>query len=127
MNVDIAGLLAKASRAVTSAELLLKDGDFDAAVSRSYYAMFYAAEALLLTKGLSFSKHSAVIAAFGKEFAKTGAVDAKFHAFLIDAQEARNISDYQTVTHLTEEGAGLQVGRAVQFLAMIDAMLREQT
>ena len=124
MNSEIAGLLAKARRAVTSAELLLNDGDFDAAVPRSYYAMFHAAEALLLAKGLSFSKHSAVIAAFGKELAKTGTVDAKFHAFLIDAQEARNISDYQTVTHLTEEGARLQLQRAEEFLAMSDAEFR---
>ena len=34
--------------------------------------MFSYAEALLLTKGLSFSKHSAVIENFGKHFIKTG-------------------------------------------------------
>ena len=35
------------------------------AASRAYYAMFYAAEALLQSRGLAFSKHSAVHAAFG--------------------------------------------------------------
>ncbi len=34
--------------------------------------MLYAAQALLLGEGLSFSKHSAVIAAIGKRFVKTG-------------------------------------------------------
>jgi len=34
--------------------------------------MFYATEALLLTKGLTFSSHQAVISWFGKEFIKTG-------------------------------------------------------
>jgi uncharacterized protein (UPF0332 family) len=33
--------------------------------------MFYCAEALLFSIGLSFSKHSAVISFFGKEFVKT--------------------------------------------------------
>jgi uncharacterized protein (UPF0332 family) len=39
--------------------------------------MFYIAEAFLEGKGLSFSKHSAVIAAFGREFAKTQLVPTK--------------------------------------------------
>jgi uncharacterized protein (UPF0332 family) len=33
--------------------------------------MFYVAQAFLAGEGLSFSKHSAVIAAFGQHFAKT--------------------------------------------------------
>jgi uncharacterized protein (UPF0332 family) len=66
------GLLTKAHRTVQSARLLLSDGDYDGAVSRAYYAMFYVAEALLLSKHATFSKHSAVVSAFGKEFAKTG-------------------------------------------------------
>jgi len=34
--------------------------------------MFYTVEALLLSQNLTFSKHSAVISAFGKNFVKTG-------------------------------------------------------
>src|ERR1017187_10687086 len=39
----------------------------DGAVSRAYYAMFHVAGALLLSKGMTFSKHSAAISAFGQE------------------------------------------------------------
>jgi len=60
-------LVARARRSIRSAKLVLADGDCNTAVSRAYYAMFYLAEAFLLEKGLGFSKHSAVIAAFGKE------------------------------------------------------------
>ena len=73
MTAEQAGLLAKEGRSIRSARLLLTDGDYDTPVSRGYYAMFYVAEALLLARGLAFSKHSAVIGAFGKEFARTGA------------------------------------------------------
>jgi uncharacterized protein (UPF0332 family) len=79
--------------------------------------MFYVAEAFLLWKGLTFSKHSAVISAFGREFAKTGQVPEEFHRYLVDAQEARNISDYQPVSHITEEVARLHISRAEEFLA----------
>ena len=47
--------------------------------------MFYLAQVLLLSRGLSFSSHAAVIAAFSKEFAKTGVLDVRFHRCLIDA------------------------------------------
>ena len=117
------GLLGKALRTVQSARLLLTDGDYDGAVSRAYYAMFYVAEALLLWKGLTFSKHSAVISAFGREFAKTGLVPEQFHRYLVDAQEARNISDYQTVSHITVEATLQHISRAEELLAVAEHIL----
>jgi uncharacterized protein (UPF0332 family) len=56
--------------------------------------MFYIAEAFLWEKGLSFSSHSAVIGAFGREIAKTGIVPAELHRYLIDAQDKRTQGDY---------------------------------
>ena len=60
-------LLQKAGESIDVAELLIHQGFYDISASRSYYAMFYIAEALLFSKGLAFSSHSAVIAAFGRE------------------------------------------------------------
>lgn len=42
------------------------------AASRAYYAMFYLAQAVLLSDGMAFSKHSAAIGAFGEHFVKPG-------------------------------------------------------
>lgn len=61
-----AALIHKAHRSLAAADRLAKDDDLDFAVSRAYYAMFYAAQAVLLSRGLRFSKHAAVIAAFGQ-------------------------------------------------------------
>jgi uncharacterized protein (UPF0332 family) len=68
---DILELLTKAKESLKAAELLFDGGFYDFSASRSYYTMFYTTEAVLLSKNLSFSKHSAVIAAFGKEFIST--------------------------------------------------------
>ena len=87
MKPEVRALLHKARESVDAARLLGEKCYWDFAASRAYYAMFYTAEALLLEKGLSFSSHSAVIAAFGKEFAKSGALDPKLHRFLLDAQD----------------------------------------
>lgn len=86
MSSDIQILLQKAKESLEAAELLEREGYAGFSASRAYYSMFYTAEALLFSKNLSFSSHSAVIAAFGKEFVKTKIIDAKFHRYLIDAQ-----------------------------------------
>lgn len=64
-------LLLKAQQSLAAAKLLLANHYPDYAASRAYYTMFYIVEAFLEGEGLSFSKHSAVIAAFGREFAKS--------------------------------------------------------
>ncbi len=63
MKNEIQALIEKAHASLEAAELLGQQGYYGFAASRAYYAMFYAAEALLLERNLSFSSHSAVIAA----------------------------------------------------------------
>jgi len=58
-------MIRKADKSLAGAHVLLEEGFYGFAASRAYYAMFYAAEALLQSRGLAFSKHSAVHAAFG--------------------------------------------------------------
>ncbi len=82
MNSDQKALVSKAWESLQAARLLSDQGFFNFAVSRSYYAMFYVAEAFLLGEGLSFSKHSAVISGFGKHFIKTGRIQPHFSPLL---------------------------------------------
>jgi uncharacterized protein (UPF0332 family) len=79
---DQLALLENARDSITAARLLLGGGFPGFAASRAYYAMFYVAEAFLEGEGLSFSKHSGVIAAFGQHFAHTGKVPIEFHRHL---------------------------------------------
>lgn len=87
--------------------------------------MFYVAESLLLSKGMTFSSHAAVISAVGKEFAKPGTIPGEYHRYLIDAQEARNTGDYQVTSHLTEEETLQHITRAEQLLMAVEKLLRE--
>ncbi len=106
------------------ARLLEREEMYDFSASRSYYAMFYAIQALLLEKGLSFSKHSAVIAAFGKEFAKQGIVPAEFHRYLIEAQEDRNVGDHGVGPGITADEAKEQIVRAEELIRVIGDQLK---
>ena len=50
-------LIAKASNSIKAAQILFNEEIYDVSTSRAYYAMFYLAEAFLISEGLSFSKH----------------------------------------------------------------------
>lgn len=85
--------------------------------------MFYVAQAFLSGEGLSFSKHSAVIAAFGQHFAKTGRVPAEYHRYLIESEQLRNVGDYDVHTGLTENDATNQLNRAEDFLSLAEQFI----
>ncbi len=87
-------LIARAVDAIEAADILLTNGKTDFAAGRAYYAMFYVAEALLNEKGFQFGKHGNVIAAYGQHFAKTKALDPKFHRWLLTSFDQRQIGDY---------------------------------
>lgn len=111
----VADLLEKADRSVAAGEGLLAAGFPDFAAGRAYYAMFYAAEALLLSRDLSFSKHSAVIAAFGRQFVKTGVLGPSLHQHLLDAFDLRNLGDYGAVRAVDEADARQALENAKAF------------
>jgi uncharacterized protein (UPF0332 family) len=86
--------LEKADRSLNTAERLLEAGDVDFAASRAYYAWFYVAESLLLTRGLRFTRHGQVNAQYGNLFARTGLLDPEFHRLLLRAFNLRQMADY---------------------------------
>src|SRR5437868_7076356 len=94
MTPEVSELLTKSRRSLLAGRRLYEDGDFDFAVSRAYYAMFYLAEALLLQRGLAFSRHGGVIAALQRQFVSGGQLAQAHHAALQRAFDNRNIADY---------------------------------
>jgi uncharacterized protein (UPF0332 family) len=123
MKPETQSLLHKAHENREAAALLLQNGYADIAASRLYYAVFYTAEALLLERGQVFSSHSAVIAAFGRDFAKTGVLDPRFHRYLIDAQDLRQTGDYDTAAVVTPAQVEQALRWADDFLAAAQALL----
>jgi uncharacterized protein (UPF0332 family) len=119
-------MLAKAWRYLDSADLLRRNADFDSAVSRLYYAMFYGAEALLLAKGKTFSSHRAVVAAFGKHFTKSGIFPKEMHQWLHRAFEKRQISDYEFLTRISEAEVMDLQGKAEKFLLRTETFLQNE-
>jgi len=113
---EIKALIVKAERSLRAARDLLKLGYYDFSISRAYYSMFYCAEALLLTKDLRFSKHSAVIAYFGKEFIKKGLMPKELYKYLVEAFNERQKGDYEVEIMPSKEEAEDMIRKAEIFL-----------
>ena len=118
-------MLAKARRYLNSAETLRQHRDYDSAVSRLYYAMFYAAEALLFFEGLSVSSHRAVISAFAQRYVKTKKLPAEMHQWLREGFEKRQVGDYEFRTSIGDADVNDMKSKAENFLARIETLLQE--
>ncbi|HEX3047545.1 MAG TPA: HEPN domain-containing protein [Bacillota bacterium] len=122
-ELEVKELLKKARQSLDAAKLLHTDGFHDFSASRSYYAMFYTVEALLLFQNLTFSKHSATIAAFGKEFIKTNLLPAKLHQYILEAFDLRNIGDYGAMNSVNQVKAEELIQNAGEMIDIIQAYL----
>jgi len=125
MNEEMKALLKKAQDSIKGARILFDDELFGFAASRAYYAMFYLVNAILLTKEMSFSKHQAVVASFGQHFVKTKIFEQKFHQYLVEAFEQRQIGDYEPLEEITKETAQKSIDHALEFLKAVKDYLSE--
>jgi uncharacterized protein len=126
MKDDVNDELSAGRQALQAAQRLLKDELPRDAASRAYYAMFHAASALLMAEDKRMSSHKETIAAFGKEFAKPLRIDSKFHRYLIEAQDLRELADYGTHTPIASEKVATTIDRAAEFLKMSEAFLKSK-
>lgn len=110
---EIDALLDRTVKYIESAQMLLESEDFESCVSRVYYAMFYAVEAALLTKKLSFSSHKGVLSAFARHFVKNGIFPKEMSKQLNLAFEKRQLGDYGHTFVICEEEAEelLEIGK----------------
>ena len=96
LSTEIDRLMNAAEDSITGANMLYQEGLFGFSASRAYYAMFYAASAALLTKGLTFSRHSGVVSGFGRHFSSAGLLPRQLHLDFDKAQRLRQLGDYST-------------------------------
>jgi uncharacterized protein (UPF0332 family) len=97
MKEEIKSTIIKAERSLKVALNLCEQGEYDFAISRAYYSMFYMAKACISTRGFSFSKHSGVLSAFSQHFIKTKIFPAQYYSMLRSAFENRNVGDYDLI------------------------------
>lgn len=115
--------LERAERAREVGGVLMAQRYYPEAVARAYYAMFYAAKAALTLEGIGVSKHSAVISAFGRYFARTGRVPNRLHEALRAAFNDRHKADYALILTISEQDARRRLEQADEFISQARGLL----
>ncbi len=123
---EVALYVENADESLSVAQLDL-DNDFNAAaINRAYYAIFYAANALLATKKLARSKHSGVLAAFRQHFVKTGLLPSVLSEIYGQVMDDRHESDYDIMSATSREDAVIDIQQARHFVDEVRAWLRRE-
>lgn len=122
---EVDSLIARADKYIRSAALLLDNDDCESSVSRTYYAMFYCAQAVLLTREMSFSSHKGVISAFGERFVKTGVFPKDMGRELNRAFEKRQICDYEYRFVVSQEDARQMLDAGRDFVKAVKKWLEK--
>ena len=108
--------MERASEKLEVAKSLFENEFYPDAVSRAYYAMFYAARALLSKKNIYPKTHRGVISQFGLLFVKAGKFKKEIFDLFARAQEDREEADYGLLSEIEEEEAKRIIGGAEEFL-----------
>ena len=114
-------LMADAKENLRLVQPIIDLGGYRNAISMSYYAVLYATDAALATKGLVAKSHAGTDSLFGYHFVRTGVLDAKFKGLVGRAAKARIKADYEHDVEFNREDAEYWFGRAKEFVAAIDA------
>ncbi len=117
--------LEQADESLDSAQILLEHKKYRPSVSRSYYAMFYAVQALLTRKELITSIHSGAIAIFNREFVKKDIFDREFSRWLQEAFDLRQRADDREMFTVASERAKAVLENACFFVEEIKRKLSE--
>ena len=121
----IAYRLEDAREKLSAAADLLEKRHYKDSVSRSYYAFFTAARALLATKRLDSSKHSGVIALFNQHFVKSGEVRKDASKSLERAKLYREQADYGDFYIVSVQEAEAQIQSAREFIQEIETAIEK--
>jgi len=124
---EVALYVEHAHQMLAVAEHNLDDGFYASAVNRAYYAIFYAANAMLSAQGLTFSsKHSGVISAFRERFVKPGLIEVEYSRVYGRVMNDRHVGDYEIDKTLEADQASTDLDDARNFVIRMEAYLRQE-
>jgi uncharacterized protein (UPF0332 family) len=120
---EVALYMERAHQTLEVAAHNLNDDFYAAAVNRAYYAVFYAANAMLSTQGLARSRHSGVISVFREQFVKTGLIETEYSRIFGRVMDDRHLGDYEIMSTISADRAHRDLESAQRFVQRIATYL----
>ena len=123
LSVSVNMRLNKARDCLNSAERCITYEDYTTAANCTYYCIFHAIRAVLITVGFSAKRHSGNIAEFQRLYIKTKIFPAEFSDIVTNAFSVRIKSDYDDFYVISKTEVILQNENAWIFLAAVEKYL----
>jgi uncharacterized protein (UPF0332 family) len=121
---EMMAYMASAWQALRTAESQFVQGsDYLVVANRAYYAIFYAANAVLATRGLQRSKHPSVLAAFRDLYIKTGEIEASYIRDYEETMKRRHMSDYDLNSAISADFVRVGLEAAQRFTSRVERYL----
>jgi uncharacterized protein (UPF0332 family) len=118
--------VTRSRRELEAARFLAGGGFAEQAISRGYYAAFYAAEKALLALGETRSKHSGVLAAFEKLVVRDGGFDPAVGRLLRPCSAGGTKADYGAAP-ASQEAADAATGDAERVVEAVESWVTRRT
>lgn len=127
MEKELTQWMALAEETWEDARYLVEDRQrYRSAVSRGYYSMFHAAQALMLFKGLKAKSHSGLLHLLNQHFVRTKEIAPDYYRLLGIAFQARQIGDYDPQVEISASEAEVALAQARQFIDVVRQYLSSQ-
>jgi len=119
--------MQRAKESLRAAQIMYEKDMFSFAMNRIYYTMFYAVQAALILKDVSFSKHGQVKAYLNRELVKTGIIPISLGRIYNKAFEYRQKFDYVDFAEPDQDLVESYLKEARVFLDAIEQYLQNIT
>jgi uncharacterized protein (UPF0332 family) len=113
-----------ANEDLETAKLTFEAGQYRAANNRAYYSIFHTICAVLAKEDIAFKKHKDVLGYFNKNYIKTEIFPKEIGRKIINAEEIRHASDYDTFYIASKDVTAKQIETAEQIYNLASVYLK---
>ncbi|PSQ90000.1 MAG: hypothetical protein BRD45_01165 [Bacteroidetes bacterium QS_8_64_10] len=125
MDDKITFLLNKAQTFLRSAAVLLELEDYDSSASRSYFAMLYAAQAMLVAENGTLPEQRGIRSAFIDQFVDHGPLPERAADAFENAHDLMEVGDYSSSFGVKQPKSERALQEAEAFVNSITDMIQE--
>lgn len=119
----IAYKIEKSRQTLREADLLAASGFYNAAVNRLYYAVYYAASALMVSNLLETATHKGIKTMLGLKFIHTGKLEREYGQIYQRLYDSRQAGDYEDFVYYDKDAYEELYPLAVKFIDKIETYL----
>ena len=115
--------LSRSHNALEEVDYLVKGEYYSSAVSRLYYACYYAAVALLIANKIEAQTHAGVKTMLSYHFVKTNKLESRHAKTFFELFDLRHSNDYDDFYLCDKETLEAMLPLAKEFIAAVESMI----